>query len=79
MEVDVKGLSMKIQYKNRTYKQTNWPCCDCELAKWQVKSFCYYVDCPPLVKLNCCEHAFKRKSFNDKIFKLENSITKSNI
>lgn len=63
-------LNMKIQYKNRTYKQTNWYCCDCALNEWQTKLFCYYRDCPSFIKMNCCEHAFTKKLFNDEIFKL---------
>lgn len=61
---------MKIQYKNRTYKQTNEPCCDCKLAEWKVEFSFYYRDCPPFVKANCCEHAFEQELFDDKIFNL---------
>lgn len=61
---------MKIQYKNKTYEQTNWYCCDCELIEWEWGLAYYYIDCPFLVKLNCCERSFKQKQFNDKIFKL---------
>lgn len=57
---------MKIQYKNRTYKQTNWPCCDCMLAEWKQG----LIDCPSFIKMNCYKHGFKRKLFNDQIFKL---------
>lgn len=61
---------MKVQYKNRTYKQTNWPCCDCELARWQMELTYYYIYCPSFIKLNCCKHGFTKKLFNDEIFKL---------
>lgn len=57
---------MKIQYKNRTYKQTNWPCCYCKLGEWKHG----LIDCPSFVKTNCHKHGFKRKLFNDNIFKL---------
>lgn len=62
----VMDLNMKIQYKNRTYKQTNWPCCDCMLAEWKQG----LIDCPSFIKMNCYKHGFKRKLFNDQIFKL---------
>lgn len=61
---------MKVQYKNRTYKQTNWSCCDCELVRWQMELSYYYIDCPSLVKSNCCNYGFTKKLFNDEIFKL---------
>lgn len=57
---------MKIQYKNRTYKQTNWPCCDCILGRWNHG----LIDCLSPIKMNCCGHGFKRKLFNDNIFNL---------
>ena len=63
-------LDMKIQYKNKTYEQTNWYCCDCELIEWKQGFASYYIDCPSLVKLNCRERGFKQKQFTDKIFNL---------
>lgn len=70
LNLNVKDLDMKIQYKNRTYKQTKRLCCDCALAEWKVKSHYYYLDCPSFVNMNCWERGFKRKLFNDAIFKL---------
>ena len=60
---------MKIQYKNRTYKQTNWRCCDCALIVWKLGLRPYHY-CFPSVKMNCRGHAFKQDLFIDEIFKL---------
>lgn len=61
---------MKIQYKNKTYEQTNWYCYDCMLSEWKFERHYYYLSCPSFVKKHCREHGFKQKQFNDKIFEL---------
>lgn len=62
---------MKIQLANRTYHKTDGRCCwDCSLVKisvFQDKS--YRIDCPDFIP-QPCYNAFKKKLFNDKIFKL---------
>lgn len=62
---------MKIQLANRTYHKTGDRCCwNCSLAK--ISTFpdrLYRIDCPDFIP-HQCHNAFKKKLFNDKIFKL---------
>jgi hypothetical protein len=62
---------MKIQLANRTYHKTDGRCCwNCSLAKISVvQDRLYRIDCPDFIP-QPCHNAFKKKLFNDKIFKL---------
>lgn len=62
---------MKIQLANITYHKIDGRCCwNCSLAK--ISAFqdkLYRIDCPDFIP-QPCHNAFKKKLFNDKIFKL---------
>lgn len=61
---------MKIQLANRTYHQSYEGCCSCHFATiyredWTINK----IICPDFIPQSC-HNAFKKKLFNDKIFKL---------
>ena len=61
---------MKIQLGNRTYHQSYEGCCSCHLAKIYSKDrIINKIICPDFI-LQTCHNAFKKRFFNDKIFKL---------
>lgn len=61
---------MKIQLANRTYHQAHEGCCSCHFAKIYSKDrIINKIICPDFIP-QPCHNAFKKKLFNDKIFKL---------
>lgn len=58
---------MKIQLDNRTYHQSYEGCCSCHFAAIYSKNPIFI--CPGFIP-QPCHSAFKKKLFNDKIFKL---------
>lgn len=61
---------MKIQLANRTYRQSYESCCSCHFAKIYSKDrIISRIECPGFIP-KPCYFAFKKRPFNDKIFKL---------
>lgn len=60
---------MKVQLANRTYRRLYAGCCQCAFAHITYDRHIRRIDCPDFI-LQPCYRAFKKKLFNDKIFKL---------